>query len=159
MAEHKTIRDMAIAALAKWQRKNTPEAIAERVESVMNKHAEELVMGVLGFRKSSWQHEYEMDPFHDSVLKESIQEWARAAAEQWMAAHKAEIVSEVAPSLLRAMVTRYRAAAKEEIGRVVDDAACETAAKIAHAAIAEVFAAEDVAITEQDMMRVFEPTN
>lgn len=158
MAEHKTIREMAIAALAKWQRKNTPEAIAERVESVMNKHAEELVMGVLGFRKSSWQREYEMDPFHDSVLKESIQEWARAAAEQWMETHKAEIVFEVAPSLVKAMASRYRNVAKEEIGRVVDEVASDVAANFARAAIAEILATEDMQITDLEMKRIFEAT-
>ena len=156
MTERKTIKAMAVAALEKWRRKNTPEAIAKRVDEVMDKHAEGLAMAVLGFKWDHWRREYEMDHFHDTVMRDSIRAWAKEAAEQWMAAHKAEIVSEVAPSLVKAMVTRYRAVAKEEIGRVVDEAARDIAAKFAHAAVAEIFAAEDMQITEQDMMALFE---
>ena len=156
MAEQKTIRAMAVAALKKWRRKNTPEAIAKRVDEVMDEHAERLAMAVLGFKWERWQREYQLDSYHDSVMRDTIRTWAKEAAEQWMAAHKAEIVSVVAPSLVKAMASRYRNVAKDTIACVVDETARAAAAEFAHEAIAQLFADEGMQISEQDLMVLFE---
>ncbi len=155
MAERMTIREMAAAALEKWRRKNTPEAIAKRVDEVMDQHAERLAMAALGFKWDSWRREYEMDPFHDSALKDRIRAWAIDAAEQWMAAHKAEIVTEAAPSLIKAMTSEYRQVAKRAIADVVDRTAHQVAVEFAREAMARVLADEETELSEDDLRGLF----